>query len=351
LDLKLANLLVSGDAQTMNFEVKVADFGLTQMKTESAVGMVGSPFYMAPEMLLEKDDYDEKVDVYSFGILLWELYTQAEPYKDQFSDLEELIEAVTIDIERPTMPKEVPPRLKDLITSCWHNEADKRPSFASIVENCTIPRIIIELEITSKDAQKFWLEEFLGSYVIPWDKFYTAFSTKYNLVYGDNDPKIRVLKALLCGLDSTNTNITMKAWNEVVEFFGPLKSGDSFLDTMDSIVQKAWFFGPLSTGEAEKMLKSAKKKGTFLIRFSTSTAGSYTLSFVKGKTVQHGRIGRTPDGQYVFSNKNYKSLEDFLNKNQKSLGLSAYCPNSPYQTLYSSNDANFGAAQYMYGST
>jgi serine/threonine protein kinase len=43
--------------------------------------------YMAPEMLLGQP-FDEKADIYSFGIVLWELYTGEEPYKGKYRSLE-----------------------------------------------------------------------------------------------------------------------------------------------------------------------------------------------------------------------------------------------------------------------
>ena len=60
---------------TGRMDVKVADFGLSrELETgvmRSMTGFVGSPSYIAPEVLSETAHYDEKADVYSFGILIW----------------------------------------------------------------------------------------------------------------------------------------------------------------------------------------------------------------------------------------------------------------------------------------
>jgi len=90
LDLKSQNLLIDE-----NWTVKVSDFGLSHiMKTGKTTGKVGSPLYMAPEMLLDKP-YDTKADVYSFGIVLWELFTQLEPYNGFFKTFDEMMDGVT----------------------------------------------------------------------------------------------------------------------------------------------------------------------------------------------------------------------------------------------------------------
>ncbi len=56
-------------------DVKVADFGLSkEVETgvvNSMTGFVGSPSYIAPEVLSEHAQYNEKADVYSFGVLTW----------------------------------------------------------------------------------------------------------------------------------------------------------------------------------------------------------------------------------------------------------------------------------------
>lgn len=68
---------------------------------------------MSPEMLLDQG-FDEKADVYSFGIVLWELLTQEEPYKGQYTSFEDLVDAVTKKGKRPDIPAECPPKLKQV---------------------------------------------------------------------------------------------------------------------------------------------------------------------------------------------------------------------------------------------
>lgn len=57
-------------------------------KADKNKGATGSPVYMAPEVLADKA-YDEKADVFSFAVVLWELVTNKKPYEEeQFESLD-----------------------------------------------------------------------------------------------------------------------------------------------------------------------------------------------------------------------------------------------------------------------
>lgn len=85
---------------------------------------------MAPE-ILENLQFNEKCDVYSFGIILWCLLTREEPFKE-FNDFERFRMAVCRHNVRPEIPNNCEPSLRLLIDRCWDRNPEVRPSFAQV---------------------------------------------------------------------------------------------------------------------------------------------------------------------------------------------------------------------------
>mmetsp|Transcript_7869 Transcript_7869/g.33103 ORF Transcript_7869/g.33103 Transcript_7869/m.33103 type:complete len:407 (+) Transcript_7869:216-1436(+) len=131
-DLKPKNLLVSSD-----WVGKVADFGASTIKaaTTQTMTVVGTPAYMAPEVL-SKSKYSEKADVYSFGVILVELYTGRRPYTGPaYEDIHNQIQLIYRILNENLRPDTtgLPQALLQLVYDCWNEEPDLRPSFSEII--------------------------------------------------------------------------------------------------------------------------------------------------------------------------------------------------------------------------
>jgi serine/threonine protein kinase len=86
---------------------------------------------MAPEVMAQ-NPFDFKADVYSFGLILWELYTQLELFVE-YDDWDPFFEAIVFQGKRPEIPASCIPSLASLMQKCWAHEPDERPTFKEVI--------------------------------------------------------------------------------------------------------------------------------------------------------------------------------------------------------------------------
>nr|BCL66083.1 protein tyrosine kinase [Volvox africanus] len=138
-DLKAENVLLqkleTSNDRPHGFCAKVADFGLAMVlapgEDEIRQGIHGTVSHMPPEAMRDTV-FSLATDVFSFGVVLWELYTTESPYRGMAPH--EVVEAVCARGERPVWPQDSPPDLVELAEDCWHTDPHQRPSFTDIVE-------------------------------------------------------------------------------------------------------------------------------------------------------------------------------------------------------------------------
>ncbi|KAG8367700.1 hypothetical protein BUALT_Bualt16G0100300 [Buddleja alternifolia] len=131
-DLKCENLLVNM-RDPHRPVCKIGDLGLSKVKQHTLVsgGVRGTLPWMAPELLSGKSNMvTEKIDVYSFGIVMWELLTGDEPYTDMHCA--SIIGGIVNNTLRPQIPTWCDPEWKALMESCWASDPAQRPSFSEI---------------------------------------------------------------------------------------------------------------------------------------------------------------------------------------------------------------------------
>lgn len=132
-DLKPQNILIQ--QINNNYLLKICDFGESVMRTMART-FVGTIGYSAPEVYLQLP-YDHRVDIYSFGILCWEIWVRENPYSsfllenESIRNLEQLFRMIVEKEVRPNINdsrlKDMPPQLINLMQACWHPDSFQRP--------------------------------------------------------------------------------------------------------------------------------------------------------------------------------------------------------------------------------
>jgi serine/threonine protein kinase len=129
-DLKSSNCLVN-----KNNKVKLCDFGLSKIyeNSDRQTNSSSTCFWMAPEFIVKKI-FNEKSDIYSLGILFWEIFMRDTiPYKGM-NELTFLLGDIEVLKKRPIIPENFDKEIRALIESCWDMDLNKRPNISMVVD-------------------------------------------------------------------------------------------------------------------------------------------------------------------------------------------------------------------------
>ena len=128
---------------TEDGQLKLFDFGLAACvkkkqltsNTYEMTGHTGTLVYMAPEVYLNQP-YNEKVDVYSFAMILWEIISGEQVFRNMSK--EQHMQQVVLGGHRPALSPilaRAPAEVARLLERCWHPDHRLRPSFSAILRD------------------------------------------------------------------------------------------------------------------------------------------------------------------------------------------------------------------------
>ena len=133
-DLKSPNVLL-----TSGWVAKLCDFGTARelTRTVATTAQAGTYRWMSPE-IMEKAvaQVNEKCDLFSYGMILFELFAHKIPYSDLENEVD-VLKSVTSG-ERPPIPSTLPPYLHELLKCCWQKDTHLRPTFDDFVNKIVL---------------------------------------------------------------------------------------------------------------------------------------------------------------------------------------------------------------------
>lgn len=366
--------------------IKICDFGLAAIvDSRYRTRAVGTPYYMAPEMLAETQlphCMASKADVYSFALVMWFIFSGKEPYS-HYTEYETFKTAICRQGIRPELHT-IPPSVAELLQRCWNAVPNARPPFSEIAQG--IFKIAVA-KISDEHAKLFWETRITG-FQVNWEEFEdhlrnwisrdfninndASLHACENLQLSDiqtanepqlsralvhffefNDPinremerrwgspdqpadftidmVIECLKTLL-DADRENSTVQLSQWEKVIGYFGPVVCTDSdpprfaLLDSISHIAQQDWFHGNISQAEAENRLQN-QPNGSFLLRFS-SQPGYYTISMLTGASYSHFRF-QSPLCSHLF-----RKIHEIVRDQAPNSCIPTACPGSIFPTFF-----------------
>eukprot|EP01090_Pellita_catalonica_P003220 TRINITY_DN1286_c0_g2_i1.p1 TRINITY_DN1286_c0_g2~~TRINITY_DN1286_c0_g2_i1.p1 ORF type:complete len:514 (+),score=29.87 TRINITY_DN1286_c0_g2_i1:194-1543(+) len=374
-DLKPENMFYKrlGD----RYHIKIGDFGFSevqpvQRKCQDAGGKIkASLMYAAPEVL-QALPFDSATDVYSFGIILWILYEWKLPYAHHKS--KEEFQMSILKNERPPISAGTPEALGQLMTRCWSPNPADRPTFLEIVEELKklLRQLhgvdIFKLVLQDRHGMEFWCKYFETERVVPWATFKNKLdeylgtipvTTPIESMETDSSEadtlgadKLRItdacVKSLFAEKRGNEFVVDIVRFGKMLKWVGPLRGRNpprqSLFEGIYNLLSAEWFHGLLDKTEAEARLQG--RPDCFLVRFSTSTAGTYTLSCSQASqsgvchSVMHYRILYDHAKGYYSHNAFYATLSEVVIALSKIFSLNKPCPGSAYQKLWDSSDSS-----------
>ncbi|ELP93094.1 hypothetical protein EIN_053390 [Entamoeba invadens IP1] len=139
-DVKGENLLLFSLNPRSPVCAKLTDFGTCRNVSERNLASkalsqgIGTPTYMPPECLQNSSEYSYPVDVYAYGMVLYETYTEKNAYEnDERFNQPWMIPQFVIEGNRLDKPSGVPENYWDLTTKCWSQNPEDRPTFAEVL--------------------------------------------------------------------------------------------------------------------------------------------------------------------------------------------------------------------------
>ena len=284
---------------------------------------------MAPEVMMGYE-LTNSVDVYSFGIILYELMTGKLPF-EAHNDRDIFIDAV-LSGERPVVVQEdrVPPPVVELMTACWAAKPAARPSFDVICDR--LREILHMAMIPEEEPRSFWDANFKEETEISFGELCEIAEESF--------VNIEPLKEIIC---QEGNKITMAHFSRLYKWFGPWFKFDESRDIIQKIIEltrKDWFHGFISKDTAMCRLNN-RSLGTFLIRLSdTNPEYPFTITYIFLKGSQPfldnkriKKIGVNP-AVYEFGGRRFNSLDEIVSCGAEMGLFVVSCPKGVVETSY-----------------
>eukprot|EP01102_Stenamoeba_stenopodia_P005578 TRINITY_DN16328_c0_g1_i1.p1 TRINITY_DN16328_c0_g1~~TRINITY_DN16328_c0_g1_i1.p1 ORF type:complete len:681 (-),score=162.93 TRINITY_DN16328_c0_g1_i1:52-2094(-) len=314
-DLKPENILVDE-----NLRVVITDFGLSERLTHGTEGMDtlianGAITYISPEVL-KGTYFTEKIDIYSFALILLFIHTRKKPYDEEgFDSMSILREEICFKLKRPEWTKKETEMsdgekmMKKLIEECWDDQPSNRPSFSQIISR--LDDIYLQFAIEDPQGRDFWRVNFGAQEKVDLPVFMKALAAHLNCPELLSDSvKQKVLQIVLInqrdGSRTPRPCVTVERFGNMLCRYGSLVREDSttIVDKIKSLMMAPWFHGEATKRQSIGRLLD-QPVGTFLI-----ICGKRKKAFILFYVDKHNKVRSESIFRVDVNNLRMSPLED-----------------------------------------
>jgi len=328
-DLKLENIFI-----TDNWGVKIGDFGLSIQDKDGKgwYNFRGNVKYSAPELLRERAlrdqgprifPYGVKTDVYSFGLLWYEILTRQSPFKDKPEEYKgrEGQAKYTLEGHRPVPPPDWPKDLRKIMQICWQDDPKERPTFTDILQQwnkLTIQFLCPTDKIAKTLIKDIWKDQTSKPTYSQFKEAFVKHCLKTDKITRRDD----MLLEELLRENILNPCVTFEQFCHVVGWYGPLsvetnciefferirelKSKSFFRSTepdsdSDKILIAAWQNNDQSQEESNEVAEDdepmpSNSKRYFILKYSLNHIGRFELRYIDEQGDIHYSFVRNIEG-------------------------------------------------------
>jgi len=213
-------------------------------------------------------EIDQSVDVYSFSMVIYELFFGKIPFFDQCDTVSELRRLLEKH-ERPPIPLYCPPQLSVLLKKCWDSDPKVRPDFNMI---CDSLPALQGMNSMAYPPEKFW-KKFstkgtldAQTLLVPWKQFIKALMEfcflKKKIIFFTYNQKVKSRAIKIVTVDREHKDKEVVSWasfQQAVARYGPLTRGITFIDNIyNTMKTPGYFASSLSKDEAKHFVGNGK---------------------------------------------------------------------------------------------
>lgn len=232
--------------------------------------------------------YSFASDVYSFSLILWEIFAPQQRLFGQIRRGRTDITEFVVSGGRPKLLERWPSTVCALLQRCWHAEPERRLQFSRIQQqfDAMIIDFLCPDTIGRALAKRLWQSN--ESEPVRYSTFEKELETvcRINLQQTNNSHDYRqCLQFMLCDRFESHPRVTLQKFCDMLQYLGSLSPIEQFFETTLSLFKQPWFFGFIRKEEAETLLAYALHEdrhvpGYYLMRFSSTHKGSFVLHMI-----------------------------------------------------------------------